>query len=439
MTSVLQRRLETLYGSERRRDKLDLDGTRALLGALGDPQTSFQAVHVAGTNGKGSVCALVERVLRAAGARTGLFTSPHLVDFRERFRERGRWPDEADLAARLERIEALPEAPGRTFFEIATALGFEWMASRGVEWAVVEVGLGGRLDTTNVLVPRVCAVTSIGLDHAEILGDSHEAIAAEKAGIFKAGVPAISGVEHDGAATVIARIAREVGAPLHQARELAEVGSAQYGPWGMRLAVRCEPWGAFQLQTSLRGSHQRENAVVALAVLAVLARQGRSIPLAALRAGFAEARWPGRLEPSPAVRRLWWDGAHNLDGVRRLAHAWREDMGMVPPVAIVFAVARDKDATGMLRRLGAFAPEAKLILTRTASERALSVEALAASARGLGLPHETAPDVRGALAPWLDHGADGRGRASGRVLLCGSLFAVGEAMEAFGGAPGALQ
>jgi dihydrofolate synthase/folylpolyglutamate synthase len=435
----LQRRLEALYGLERRRDKLGLGGTRALLAGLGDPQARFQAVHVAGTNGKGSTCALIERVLRAAGIRTGLFTSPHLVDFRERFRASGRWPDAGELELRLGAIEALPDAAERTFFEVATALGFDWFASQHVEWGVIEVGLGGRLDTTNVLAPRICAITSIGLDHGEILGASHEAIAAEKAGILKAGVPAVSGVEHHGAATVVARAAREAGAPLHQARELVEVKSATYGPWGMRLAVACEPWGAFQLQTALRGSHQRENARVALAVLSLLARDGLALPLHAVRAGFAAARWPGRLEPSPVVRRLWWDGAHNLDGVRRLALAWRDEMGMQPPAAIVFAVAHDKDARAMLQRLGGLAPEGRLVITRTRSERALPVEELAGIARGLGLSHETAPGVREALSPWLDHGADGRGRASGRVLVCGSLFAVGEAMEAFGGAPGELQ
>ncbi len=439
MTSTLQRRLESLYGLERRRDKLGLDGTRALLGALGEPQSRFRSVHVAGTNGKGSVCALVERVLRAAGQRTGLFTSPHLVDFRERIRVSGRWPEAVALEERLTAISALPGAEERTFFEVATALGFDWFASQGVQWAVVEVGLGGRLDTTNVLRPEVAAVTSIGLDHAELLGPSHAAIAAEKAGIFKAGVPAVSGVEHDAAATVIARVAREAGAPLHQARDLVEVRSATYAPWGTRLAVACEPWGSFQLQMSLRGGHQRENARVALAVLSVLARGGARIPLHAVRAGFMEVRWPGRLEPSPAVRRLWWDGAHNLDGIRRMAHAWRDEMRMEPPVAVVFAAGRDKDTRAMLQRLGAFAPAAKLVLALTRNERAQPAEALAEQAAALGLAHETAPGVREALAPWLDHGADGRGRASGRVLVCGSLFAVGEAMEAFGGAPGEVQ
>ena len=207
MISSLQRRLETLYGLERRRDKLGLEGTRALLDALGQPERSFRSIHVAGTNGKGSVCALVERALREGGARTGLFTSPHLVDFRERIRVSGRWADEDWLEAALDRIEGLPEGRDRTFFEVSTALGFLDFAERGVEWAVVEVGLGGRLDSTNVLTPEVTVITSIGLDHTEILGTTLEAIAAEKAGIVKPGVPLVSAVTEAGPRAVIERIA----------------------------------------------------------------------------------------------------------------------------------------------------------------------------------------------------------------------------------------
>jgi dihydrofolate synthase/folylpolyglutamate synthase len=436
VTHPLQRQLEALWGLERRKDKLGLEGTAALLAALGDPQRHWPAVHVAGTNGKGSVCALVERVLRAAGRRTGLYTSPHLVDFRERIRVDGRWADADRLSSQLARIASLPAGDDRTFFEVATALAFEHFAHAAVDWAVVEVGLGGRLDTTNVLTPAVCAITSIGLDHAEILGDSHTAIAGEKAGILKPGVPAVSGVEHDAAAAVIARRAGEVGAPLIHARDAVELLGAQYGAWGTRLEVEAAPWGRFQLQMPLRGSHQRENARVALAVLAQLARQGVAVPLMALREGFAEVRWPGRLEPCPSVRRLWWDGAHNLDGVRRMAQAWRDEMALEPPAAVVFACARDKDARAMLQRLHAFAPQARLWLTRTRSERALPVDALLEHAAAVGAEASAAPSVAEALAPLLDHGDDGRGRASGRVLLAGSLFAVGEAMEAVGGAPG---
>src|SRR5580765_1108543 len=213
--TTLQSTLEALYGLERRKDKLGLDGTRALLAELDHPERTFRAVHVAGTNGKGSTCALIERALRAAGHRTGLFTSPHLVDFRERIRVDGRWADERRLGALLARVSGLPSAPGRTFFEIATALGFAWFAAEGVEWAVVEVGLGGRLDTTNVLDPEVCAITSIGLDHTEILGDTIEAIAAEKAGIVKPGVPVVLAPDVSPAAReTIRRIAAACHAPL---------------------------------------------------------------------------------------------------------------------------------------------------------------------------------------------------------------------------------
>ena len=431
MTQDLQRRLETLWGLERRHLKLGLDGTRALLAGLGAPETRFAAVHVAGTNGKGSVCALVERVLRAAGQRTGLYTSPHLVDFRERIRVDGHWAAEGELEAGLDAIEALPGAAGCTFFEVATALAFAQFARHGVRWAVVEVGLGGRLDTTNVLTPAVCAITSIGLDHAEMLGDTHAAIAAEKAGILKPGVPAVTGVEHDVAASVIARRAAEVGAPLLHARDVAHVNITQQGEWGTRLEADCAPWGRFQLQMGLRGGYQRENARTALAVISQLATRGVPIGLAALREGFARARWPGRLEPCPAEPRLWWDGAHNVDGMRRLCMAWTDDLRLPAPAAIVFAAGRDKDVRAMLTRLRSLAPDAALLVARTANERALSSEELAGFAREAGWRAEAAPSVAEAIDTALARAG------SARVLLCGSLFAVGEAMRAKGGAPGA--
>jgi dihydrofolate synthase/folylpolyglutamate synthase len=430
VTRELEKRLETLWGLERRHLKPGLEGTRDLLAGLGHPEGRFASVHVAGTNGKGSVCALVERVLRAAGQRTGLYTSPHLVDFRERIRVNGRWADADMLTAGLDEIEALPESDERTFFEVATALAFRHFALERVKWAVVEVGLGGRLDSTNVLTPAVCAITAIGLDHTELLGATHAEIAAEKAGILKPGVPVVSAVDHDVAASVVARRASEVGSPLRLARDIAEVTVAQQGDWGTRLAVECAPWGRFQLQMRLRGGHQRDNARTALAVLSELCSRGLRISIEAVREGFAEARWPGRLEPCPSDKRLWWDGAHNLDGLRRLCAAWTGDLDFPPPAVIVFAAGRDKDARAMLARLRSFAPEAALILTRTRNERALTPEELAAIARSSGVEAERAASLPDALTVALAR-AD-----TGRVLLCGSLFAVGEAMAALGGAPG---
>ena len=394
MTTRLQRRLETLYGLERRKDKLGLEGTRALLKALGDPHTRFRSVHVAGTNGKGTTCAIIERVLREAGFRTGLYTSPHLVDFRERIRVRGRWVDEDWLEEALDRIESLPEARDRTFFEVATALGFSYFAEQSVEIAVVEVGLGGRLDCTNVITPEVSVITSLGLDHTEILGETLEEIAFEKAGIIKPGVPIVHGPLEEDPEAVVREAAERAGAP--------------------RLAGDGEEAQA-----------QRAVARRALEVLRLTALESPSAP--AWR-GLDLARWPGRFEPCPDRPRLWWDGAHNADGIRWLGSEWtRRRPG--PPGAVVLAASRDKDLPAMLAGLReAFGP-LPLIATRSRSERAAHPEAIAGEARRQGIETEIASDVVSAVERGLV-------TTDGEVLLTGSLFAVGEAMEAFGGAPG---
>ena len=410
MSLDLQSALERLYGLERRKDKLGLDGERALMRALGWPERRFRSIHVAGTNGKGSVCARIERVLREAGVRTGLFTSPHLVDFRERIRVNGRWADEARLAERLEHIQSLPEGRDRTFFEVCTALAFDDFAARGVEWAVIEVGLGGRLDCTNVITPEVCAITSIGLDHTEILGDTMEKIAAEKAGVVKPGVPVVLSPGLDPVAReVIEAIAAERGAPVVRAQAPSAPG-----------------------ETRFPGAHQRANLATALAVLDVLEGRGLAIPPAARERGLDRARWPGRFEACPGEPRLWWDGAHNLDGVRALIAAWNESLGE-PPAALVLALSRDKDAAAMVSAVAQAWPRTRTVMTRSRSERALDPHELERIARDAGLETESCADVPGALQRALARAG------AGRVLLAGSLFAVGEAMEALGGAPGEWQ
>lgn len=406
---TLQQALEQLYGQERRRDKLGLDGTRALLGALGNPERRFRSIHVAGTNGKGSTCAMIERVLRENGVRTGLFTSPHLVDFRERIRVAGRWVDEGWLFQALERIEALPAAEERTFFEVATALGFLAFAAHGVEWAVVEVGLGGRLDTTNVLEPELTVITPIGLDHTEILGDTIEAIAAEKAGIVKPGVTVVLGAGMDPRAReVIASTARERRAPVVEAERLVAAGDA----------------------ASLAGSHQAENARTARAALAVLGGFGLVIPPRVVDEGLAAVRWPGRFEAAPADARLWWDGAHNPPGIAALVAAWRE-RGFPTPAAVVLATSRDKPIDELLDALAPLLAGATLVATRSRNERARDPVEIAGAARARGVKVETVAGVAEAVRSALQAAGPGD-----RVLLTGSLFAVGEAMEAFGGAPG---
>jgi len=425
----LQHALEALYGLERGKDRLGLEGTRALLFALGNPERRFRSVHVAGTNGKGTVCALVERVLRAAGLRTGLFTSPHLVDFRERIRVGGRWADGARLEARLERIQALSGGRDSTFFEVCTALAFDDFAARDVEWAVVEVGLGGRLDCTNVLTPGVCAITGVGLDHTEILGETIERIAAEKAGILKHGVPAVAGAGMDPRALdVIARVAAERGCNV-VASPPVEVRS---DPAGSLLARAPEtPWGPLTLEAPhLRGGFQAGNLAVALGTLAALRGAGVPIPAEAVHRGVRETRWPGRFEPCPAEPRLWWDAAHNPEGAFALAEAWRGSP-LPAPRAIVCAVSSDKDVSAMLAALSRIGGDALLLSTRSRSGRALDPGRVAEAAAALGLASRAMPDVESACRLALAHA-----RPDGLVLLTGSLFAVGEAMEVFGGAPG---
>ena len=430
MNATFQEALEALYGLERRKEKLGLDGTRALMRALGDPQKRFRAVHVAGTNGKGSVCALVERVLRESGHRTGLFTSPHLIDFRERIRVAGRWADRRWLERRLAHLQGLPVGRERTFFEIATALAFDYFAARRVEIAVVEVGLGGRLDCTNVVVPEVTAITSIALDHTEILGDTVEKIAAEKAGIFKEGVPAVVHVPERAARQVVEWHAARVRATLlpvtrvwshvsqmrgGRAKRWSELDAA---PWNERLRLRVSP------------SFLPENIATAVEVLASLRSQGWGISATALKRGLEKARWPGRFEACSREPRLWWDGAHNPAAIHGLIAQWLSHHDR-PPEVIVLALSRDKDAAAILSLLRDGFPGARLMATRTRSERAADIEILGGLAAVAGFAVETAADVATATRRALA----GAG-AEGRVLLTGSLFAVGEAMAAFGGAPG---
>jgi dihydrofolate synthase / folylpolyglutamate synthase len=431
--SALQDALEALYGLERRKDKLGLEGTQTLLEALDHPERCFHSVHVAGTNGKGSVCALIERVLRAAGVRTGLFTSPHLVDFRERIRVDGRWADENGLLERLHQLETLPNGNERTFFEVATALGFDVFANRGVEWAVVEVGLGGRLDTTNVLTPDLTVITSVGLDHMEILGDTIEQIAAEKAGIVKPGVPVVIGAGMDRvAARVIREVANTVGAPWTEVSEGPIENDVAFSAW---LATFESPWGALALTPRLAGSFGLANTATALTALALL-NEMVPVPREALLEGLASARWPGRFERCRARPRLWWDCAHNPHGMEALERSWRR-AGLNPPAAIVLALSRDKEVGAIMKPLARLAgPGTVVIATRTKNERALDPARIADAARSAGLEVRILVSLREACETALALAPTPGAREDAPVLLTGSVFAVGEAMTVYGGAPG---
>ena len=402
---------------------LKLERMRAALELRAHPERRFPVLHVAGTNGKGSTAAMLDAVLGAAGYRVALYTSPHLVDFTERIRIGGRTIPRATVVALVAELRAALDAARLTLthFEFVTLLAFEWFARVGIDVAVIEVGLGGRLDATNAVTPEVAVITRIALDHVRILGDTLPAIAREKAGIVKRGVPVVltPGLAAPARETILS-IAAERGA------RVIEAGA----PSADDASMDADP------PFSTLGAFEPANAVTALVVLRELKLAGVGIPRAALEAGFREARWPGRFERCASEPRLWWDGAHNPEGVAALVRAWARTRP-APPSALVLALSRDKDVDGVRAPLAGLAPKASLVATRSRSERALEPERIAAAARNAGFEARVAPDVRTACeaAFHLDPAPDERSP----VLLTGSLFAVGEAMEAFGGAPGEMQ
>jgi dihydrofolate synthase/folylpolyglutamate synthase len=415
-----QETLAWLLALERTRGwDLKLERMRAALALRGHPERRFRALHIAGTNGKGSTAAMLEAILRAAGWRTGLYTSPHLIDFAERIRAGGRTIPHPTVVALVAELRRAVEAAGLalTHFEFATLLAFEWFARIGAEVAVVEVGLGGRLDATNVIHPLATAITSIALDHEEFLGTDLASIAREKAGIVKPGVPLAVGPVPPEAAAVIDAQAAAAGAPVARVGVdgvLAEAagGLVFAGPGGVR-------WEGLPL--ALPGAFQRDNAAVALTVLA-LVRDELACPAAAVQAGLARVHWPGRLAVLAREPLVVVDGAHNPAGVAALARELPAVVGD-RPVTLVFAVMADKAWRAMLEQL---VPGAQRIVVTRVGRRGLD-PAVAAEALGVHRA-EAIADPRAAIADALE-----RAGPRGAVVVTGSLFLAGVAYEVLGG------
>lgn len=411
------RTLDWLYKVEVRRGwDLKLESVARALAVVGDPQSTFPSLHVAGTNGKGSTSAMAHAVLSRHGLRVGLFTSPHLFDFRERFRIGDeRIPEDAvvDLVADV-RSAIARLGIELTFFELTTVVAFAWFARERVDAAVVEVGLGGRLDATNVVVPRVCAVTTIAFDHERYLGSTLEEIAREKAGILKPGVPAVVGRVDDSVASVIAAAAAEKRAPLRRLGVdfRADEGAATFDYVGRRT-IR-------DLVCGLRGRFQIDNAAVAVAAL----EDGgwlEGIPDDEVRDGLSRVRWPGRLEVIGERPLVVLDGAHNPAGVEALA-AELPSIAAGRPVHLVFGVLADKRWTEMVERL---APLVRDVAVVAVSERRSEDPERVAEAFRRSVPASVAPGVESALGRWRDD----PGCAADVILIAGSLFLVGEARE----------
>ena len=417
--------LEELAARRRFGMKPGLETIRALCAALGDPQLKFRAIHVAGTNGKGAVCAILDaalgnrRIVESSNLRMriGRYTSPHLVKINERFFLDGSPVDDQTLERISSRIDSTirrfddSTISNLTFFEALTAVAFELYAEAKADYAILECGLGGRLDATNVCDPALCVITRIGLDHCDWLGDTVEKIAAEKAGIVKPGVPVVLGRNEPSVVEVVRRRAAEVGAPFRYAPDLAD---------------DCEIPADF----SLLGSFNRENAITAIAALKTLLGCSR-LPSAAVD-GFGHVVWPGRFQ---TVGNFIVDGAHNPPAARAL----REGLGRLGglerserrsakpsnPFNLIFGACGDKDVGEVLSILAPIVR--KGFAVKTNNPRSLSAEETAAKMRAAGLDAIASDSLRSAIGQ-----SDG---PSVRTLICGSLFLAGEALVELGAYP----
>ncbi len=398
-----------------------LDRMIQLLARLGNPHRRSLSLHVAGTKGKGSTCAFVASILQAAGYRVGLYTSPHLVSFQERIQvNRQPIPEEA-LADVVTHLQPLATRD-LTFFEVTTACAFLYFAQVQVDIAVIEVGLGGRLDATNVLIPKVTAITPISLDHMPKLGNTLERIAREKAGIVKSGVPLVVAPQPRQALEIFREVARDRQAPLHLIEEQVQIEGVQLSPMGSRCRLRT-PQGVYpDLEIPLLGRHQLMNAATAVRMVELLSDQRResSLTAQAVREGLFKTIWPGRCQLLEGVPPILLDGAQNAASAQTL-RATAEELFPERPVCLVLGVSLEKDLAGIASVLGPWAK--RLILTRAQVPRAEPQAKLAEAFRAWHSNPSVTDSVTEALEQALTT-ADPKDL----IVVTGSLFVVGEAL-----------
>ena len=390
--------------------KFGLRNTRAILRDAGNPERTFPSIHIAGTNGKGSTASFLASIFMEAGFRTGLYTSPHLVRFTERIRIDGVEIPEERLVSYAEQMRPMVESVSATFFEATTCIAFQYFADEHVDIAIVETGLGGRLDSTNVLLPLVSIITTIGFDHQEYLGNTIRSIAREKGGIIKRHVPLVTAVSDPAALDTLRRIARRRAAPFHRVtgRQVVRVGR----------------------KAGLAGAHQKINAALAVAALDIVFRRGKPTRLlhlpdaGAVKRGLANVRrntgLRARLESWHGNKRILLDVAHNPDGIRTLVNALRR--GATENLVVVFGVMKDKDYVSMVNQLLPLATV--FVMVSPSTRRALTTRELV----------QVVGEARGVVvkARSVRHGVVRAMRMAGkkgRVLITGSHYVVGEALQ----------
>lgn len=412
--------LKTLYGFQRFGIKLGLSTIKRILAGLGNPQDTFACIHVAGTNGKGSVASTLASILYRSGYKTGLYTSPHLVRFNERIQVNSRPISNEKVVTSYRAIkDAHFGKRNPTFFEFTTAMALFEFAAQKVDWAVIETGMGGRLDATNIVNPALSIITNISLEHREYLGNTLTQIAAEKAGIIKKRTPLVTGIRQKKAFAEVKRIAAGKKAPLFRLGTDFKVRRNQgqtFSYYGIRNV-----W--HNLQTALPGSYQVDNAALVLAACELIGKDNAALTLNNIQEGLSKNLWPGRLEIVSDNPFIILDGAHNLAAARNLAKFMSTNLaGRV--ITLVVGILDDKPYKAMLKSL--LTPVNRVILTRAKIDRALDPRKLYEAAKNLkpdvAIISDVARAIKNAVETTPRHGA---------ICIAGSLYVVGEAKEAF--------
>jgi dihydrofolate synthase/folylpolyglutamate synthase len=400
-----------------------------LLDRMGDPQLTARTIHIAGTKGKGSVAAMIAQVLSDSGYKTGLYTSPHFHTLRERISVDGTLISEAEFAAAMAEIKPFIESMKQdaafrqlTYFEALTALTFAYFQKKRVDFQVLEVGLGGRLDATNVARPLVCIITPISLDHTQILGNSLEEIALEKAGIIKSGCWVVLSPQPEEAASVISNICREKEAKVVQVGKDVTWRKTGGDLRHQSLVIEGRT-NNYRVSIPLLGDFQLENAAAAVAALEILASEGFAIPAAKIAQGLARLKWPGRFHILQEHPTVLVDGAHNVASMRGLVRNIKAYFAH-KRIFLVFGTSCDKDIPGIINELGPLSPQ--VIVTRTAHSRAAPLSTLATEFKKQGIEPETGETVSKAISRALS-------LADNTDIICatGSLFVVAEALDYF--------
>jgi dihydrofolate synthase / folylpolyglutamate synthase len=440
--------IDYLYGLQKHGIKFGLDNTVRLLELAGNPHRQFRCIHVAGTNGKGSVSAMSASILRAHGVRTGLFTSPHIASFTERISVDGMEVSEAEVTALTDELRSLAETDeylNPTFFEFVTVIAFVYFARKGVEWAVIETGMGGRLDATNVIRPEVSVITSLSPDHEEFLGSSIAEIASEKAGIIKTDIPLVCAAQAEAACAVISQTALEKVSPISLYGRDFNSDIKSSGLYGSRFDYIDNAAGTASIEdifVPLAGDYQAMNASLAIRATSIATEgaatrkfgspEGKSItPRTELvKAGIAATRLRGRLEILNKAPLIIMDGAHNAGAAEVLAQFIRKYLDD-RDIILVLGIMADKDVRGVLKALMPIVAEA--IFTAPAYARAESPRRLAELAVSYGYTHiSTAATVTDAVAIARDRQASCGNGKTPAVLITGSFYTLGEAVAAMG-------